>query len=103
MSQTINISDLDIAQLSDVRKQLEEVSRSGLAAEKKTEMSALRQELNHLTNSFAQLRQAQAKFKACIENVSEAKAGNKGEFRFSSRILLRLSLTFDLFFRVGVH
>jgi prefoldin alpha subunit len=38
------------------------------------------QELNHLTNSFAQLKQAQAKFKACIENVNEVKKENKGVF-----------------------
>ncbi|TEB25767.1 Prefoldin-domain-containing protein [Coprinellus micaceus] len=50
--QTINIADLDISQLSDVKKQLEE-------------------ELSHLTNSFAQLKQAQNKFKQCIENVKE--------------------------------
>ncbi|KAF8346403.1 Prefoldin alpha-like protein [Amanita rubescens] len=41
--QTISVTDLDIAQLAD--------------------------ELNHLTNSFAQLKQAQAKFKTCIKNV----------------------------------
>ncbi|GLB42852.1 putative prefoldin subunit [Lyophyllum shimeji] len=55
--QTISINDLDVAQLADVRKQLEE-------------------ELNHLTNSFAQLKQAQAKFKACIENVGDVKPQN---------------------------
>ncbi|KAF9466738.1 Prefoldin [Collybia nuda] len=58
--QPVNVSDLDVAQLSDVRKQLEE-------------------ELNHLTNSFAQLKQAQAKFKACIENVAEVKPANRGK------------------------
>ncbi|KIM44050.1 hypothetical protein M413DRAFT_443110 [Hebeloma cylindrosporum] len=56
--QTVNVADLDIAQLSEVRKQLED-------------------ELNHLTNSFAQLKQAQAKFKACLENVTEVKPANK--------------------------
>ncbi|KAF8151641.1 Prefoldin [Crassisporium funariophilum] len=60
MSQTVNVADLDVAQLSEVRKQLED-------------------ELNHLTNSFAQLKQAQAKFKACIENVNEVKPQNKGK------------------------
>ncbi|PPQ99379.1 hypothetical protein CVT24_009209 [Panaeolus cyanescens] len=59
-SQTISITDLDVPQLSEVRKQLEE-------------------ELNHLTNSFAQLKQAQAKFKSCIENVNEVKPQNKGK------------------------
>ncbi|EGN97277.1 hypothetical protein SERLA73DRAFT_139436 [Serpula lacrymans var. lacrymans S7.3] len=57
--QQINVTDLDLPQLSDVKRQLEE-------------------ELNHLTNSFAQLKQAQAKFKACIENASEIKPQNKG-------------------------
>ncbi|KAF8059905.1 Prefoldin subunit-domain-containing protein [Lyophyllum atratum] len=58
--QTISVNDLDVSQLADVRKQLEE-------------------ELNHLTNSFAQLKQAQAKFKACIENVGEVKPQNAGK------------------------
>jgi prefoldin alpha subunit len=31
-----------------------------------------------LTSSFAQLKQAQAKFKACVENVAEIKEENKG-------------------------
>ncbi|PPQ72810.1 hypothetical protein CVT26_003330 [Gymnopilus dilepis] len=60
--QTINVTDLDIAQLSEVRKQLEE-------------------ELTLLTNSFAQLKQAQAKFKACLENVKEVKPENKSTFK----------------------
>ncbi|KAG6836977.1 hypothetical protein H0H93_016930 [Arthromyces matolae] len=60
MSQTISVDDLDVTQLADVRKQLEE-------------------ELNHLTNSFAQLKQAQAKFKACIDNVKEVKPENAGK------------------------
>ncbi|KIK75604.1 hypothetical protein PAXRUDRAFT_18851 [Paxillus rubicundulus Ve08.2h10] len=55
--QQINVTDLDVQQLTDVRRQLE-------------------QELNHLTNSFAQLRQAQSKFKSCIENVGQVKPKN---------------------------
>ncbi|KAJ6602773.1 Prefoldin alpha-like protein [Mycena vulgaris] len=58
--QQVSVTDLDVSQLADVRRQLEE-------------------ELNHLTNSFAQLKQAQAKFKACIENVAEIKPANKGK------------------------
>ncbi|KAL4071860.1 Prefoldin subunit-domain-containing protein [Scleroderma yunnanense] len=57
--QQINIADLDIQQLAEVRRQLEE-------------------ELNHLTNSFAQLKQAQSKFKQCVENVAEVKPENTG-------------------------
>ncbi|KAJ6511197.1 Prefoldin alpha-like protein [Mycena sanguinolenta] len=58
--QSVSLTDLDLTQLADVRRQLEE-------------------ELNHLTNSFGQLKQAQAKFKACIENVAEIKPANKGK------------------------
>jgi len=56
--QQINVTDLDLPQLADVRRQLEE-------------------ELSHLTNSFQQLKQAQSKFKACLENVAEVKRDNK--------------------------
>ncbi|KAH9850448.1 Prefoldin alpha subunit [Lenzites betulinus] len=55
--QQINVTDLDVPQLADVRRQLEE-------------------ELTHLSNSYAQLRQAQAKFRACIENVAQVKPEN---------------------------
>ncbi|THH05948.1 hypothetical protein EW145_g4431 [Phellinidium pouzarii] len=60
-SQTINIADLDVPQLKDVRRQLEE-------------------ELQHLTGSFQQLKAAQAKFRACLENVAEIKPAHKGAF-----------------------
>ncbi|EAU83606.1 prefoldin subunit 5 [Coprinopsis cinerea okayama7 len=55
--QVINIADLDIAQLGEIKKQLEE-------------------ELNHLTSSFAKLKQAQGKFKACVQNVKDVKPDN---------------------------
>ncbi|KIJ40342.1 hypothetical protein M422DRAFT_32367 [Sphaerobolus stellatus SS14] len=58
--QQINVTDLELPQLSEVKRQLDE-------------------ELSHLTNSFAQLKQAQAKFKACIENVQEVKTENKNK------------------------
>ncbi|KAI0321548.1 Prefoldin-domain-containing protein [Amylostereum chailletii] len=58
--QQINVADLDLPQLAEVRKQLED-------------------ELTHLTNSFAQLKQAQAKFKSCIESVQEIKPANLGK------------------------
>ncbi|OCH89507.1 Prefoldin-domain-containing protein [Obba rivulosa] len=58
--QQINVADLDLPQLADVRRQLEE-------------------ELAHLSNSFTQLRQAQAKFKACIDNVGQVKPGNNNK------------------------
>ncbi|KAF5341536.1 hypothetical protein D9758_012594 [Tetrapyrgos nigripes] len=58
--QAMSLTDLDFSQLSEVRRQIEE-------------------ELNHLTNSFAQLKQAQAKFKNCIENVTEVKSENAGK------------------------
>jgi prefoldin alpha subunit len=80
--QQVNVSDLDVAQLSDVRKQLEEVCQitiRAITSHSSTDIYAP-QEINHLTNSFAQLKQAQAKFKACVENVNEIKLENKGVF-----------------------
>lgn len=57
-TQQVNVADLELPQLVDVKRQLEE-------------------ELSHLTNSFAQLKQAQAKFRSCIESAKEVKEGNK--------------------------
>jgi prefoldin alpha subunit len=45
-----------------------------------TRLNASLQELTHLTNSFSQLKQAQTKFKACIENVAQVKPENKSDF-----------------------
>ncbi|KAH9051853.1 Prefoldin [Lactarius vividus] len=56
--QQINVADLELPQLAEVKKQLEE-------------------ELSHLTNSFAQLKQAQTKFRSCIESAKEVKPENK--------------------------
>lgn len=41
-------------------------------------INAFTQELNHLTSSFAQLKQAQSKFKSCLESVGEIKPKNSG-------------------------
>ncbi len=38
------------------------------------------QELDHLTNSFGQLKQAQTKFKSCVNDVNELKAGSGSRF-----------------------
>ncbi|TRM66554.1 Prefoldin [Schizophyllum amplum] len=58
--QQINVGDLDLSSLAEVKRQLEE-------------------ELTHLTNSLVQLKQAQSKFKACIENVAELKPQNQNK------------------------
>ncbi|KAK6226650.1 prefoldin [Colletotrichum tabaci] len=58
-SESINLETLDAQQLSQVKKQLEE-------------------ELEHLTNSFAQLHSAQAKFKDCLRCV-KARPGSQEE------------------------
>ncbi|OBR15955.1 Prefoldin [Colletotrichum higginsianum IMI 349063] len=58
-SESINLETLDAQQLSQVKKQLEE-------------------ELEHLTNSFAQLHSAQAKFKECLRCV-KARPGSQEE------------------------
>jgi len=56
--QQIKVTDLDVPQLADVRRQLDE-------------------ELTHISNSFSQLRQAQAKFRSCMDNVAEVKPSDK--------------------------
>ncbi|WWC67083.1 prefoldin, alpha subunit [Kwoniella pini CBS 10737] len=56
--QQVNITDLEPTQLQEVKKQLD-------------------QELDHLTNSYSQLKQAQSKFKNCIENVNLIKKESK--------------------------
>jgi len=79
----INISDLDISQLADVKKQLDDVSPLVLAVL----LSDSLQELTHLSSSFAQLRQAQAKFKSCIHNIRHITPNNKRETRPSLELI----------------
>ena len=50
---------------------------SGIPSSSSHGLNSLFQELSHLTNSFAQLRQAQAKFKACMDNVKQITPENK--------------------------
>ncbi|KAI0820923.1 hypothetical protein BC628DRAFT_1422582 [Trametes gibbosa] len=73
--QQINVTDLDVPQLADVRRQLEEPQPQ--SAHALTRPRPPPQELTHLSNSYAQLRQAQAKFRACIDNVAQVKAENR--------------------------
>ncbi|GES89550.1 prefoldin-domain-containing protein [Rhizophagus clarus] len=54
--QTIELSDLDLTQLAEIKKQLEE-------------------ELAHLTASFEKLKQAQIRFQDCIDSVKTIKEG----------------------------
>ncbi|CAG8551290.1 2149_t:CDS:2 [Diversispora eburnea] len=67
--QTIELTDLDLAQLTEVRKQLEE-------------------ELNHLTNSFGKLKQAQTRFQDCIESVESIKSGTAGELIETNKVIV---------------
>ncbi|GJJ73663.1 prefoldin alpha subunit [Entomortierella parvispora] len=56
--QKIELQDLDLQQLVEVKKQLEE-------------------ELSHLTSSFGQLKQAQNRFADCIESCKAVDDSNK--------------------------
>ncbi|CAO3571412.1 unnamed protein product [Mortierella alpina] len=56
--QKIELQDLDLNQLVEVKKQLEE-------------------ELSHLTSSFGQLKQAQNRFADCIESCKAIDTSNK--------------------------
>jgi prefoldin alpha subunit len=80
--QQINVADLELPQLGEVKRQLEEACCSKsvyLLRYIETDL----QELSHLTNSFAQLKQAQAKFRSCIESAKEVKPENKGKHRLN--------------------
>ena len=72
--QQVNISDLDLSSLAEVKRQLEEVL---LLSKKHIDATYTAKELSHLTNSLVQLKQAQSKFKSCIENVAELKPQNQ--------------------------
>ena len=78
-TQQVNVADLELPQLVEVKRQLEEVC-NGLPCFPAPTLSHHHQELSHLTNSFAQLKQAQAKFRSCIESAKEVKRENKGTF-----------------------
>ncbi|KGB77206.1 prefoldin alpha subunit [Cryptococcus deuterogattii R265] len=58
--QQVQLTDLNAVQLQEVKKQLD-------------------QELDHLTTSYSQLKQAQTKFKSCIANVDELSPTSKGK------------------------
>ncbi|KAK1926268.1 Prefoldin [Papiliotrema laurentii] len=58
--QQVSITDLDPAQLQEVKKQLD-------------------QELDHLTTSYQQLKQAQSKFKSCVTDVNQLGPESKGK------------------------
>ena len=55
----VNIDSLDVQQLAQVKKQIEE-------------------EVEHLGSSFAQLHAAQVKFKDCLRCVQARSASSKG-------------------------
>lgn len=92
----ISVADLDLPQLVEVKRQLDEVSKSKkkkdapLITKMPDGRTSLIQELTHLTNSFAQLKQAQSKFKACLENVKEIKSENKGPFHAAPQQLMMI-------------
>ena len=77
--QQINVADLELPQLGEVKKQLEEACCRPSVYSQRVVTTDL-QELSHLTNSFAQLKQAQAKFRSCIESAKEVRPENKGEW-----------------------
>ncbi|KAF9972125.1 subunit of tubulin prefoldin [Actinomortierella ambigua] len=58
MSKQIELQDLEVPQLVDVKKQLEE-------------------ELQHLTSSFGQLKQAQNRFADCMESCRSITSANQ--------------------------
>ena len=72
--QQVNLTDLDPMQLQEVKKQLDQVSQWS-----KSRAPTDRQELEHLTTSYQQLKQAQAKFRSCANEINELTPASKGE------------------------
>jgi prefoldin subunit 5 len=69
----VDLTTLSVQHLSEVKKQLDE----GKFLVKIT----VEQELEHLSQSFAQLRQAKAKFLDCIKSINDGgKEGYEGQF-----------------------
>ncbi|KAI9635986.1 Prefoldin subunit-domain-containing protein [Dioszegia hungarica] len=58
--QQVQLTDLEPIQLQEVKKQLD-------------------QELDHLTTSYQQLKQAQAKFRSCLSDLGELTPSAKGK------------------------
>ena len=76
---SVSVEDLNIQQLAEVKRQLDEVYSLLLVLRHHSSNQRSRiQELTHLTNSFTQLKAAQSKFKTCVDNVAEVKPANKG-------------------------
>ena len=73
--QQVNLTDLDLNQLQDVKKQLDSVSYVSCLVKGFTD----EQELEHLTGSYQQLKQAQAKFRSCVSDISELTPSSKGK------------------------
>lgn len=100
---TVNVADLDIAQLVDVKRQLDQASVMTMIIYGDHDLLrfCFAQELEHLTSSFAQLKQAQAKFNACADNVTQIAPPNASSTFFASRQPrpCRSSLTSFAFYR----
>lgn len=98
---TVNVADLDIAQLVDVKRQLDQASVIIMIIYGTMTYCGCAQELEHLTSSFAQLKQAQAKFNACADNVTQIAPPNASGTFFTSRQPRprRSSLTLFAFYR----
>ncbi|KAJ9096612.1 hypothetical protein QFC20_006374 [Naganishia adeliensis] len=57
--QQVQLTDLNFSQLQEVKRQLDE-------------------EVEHLTTSFGQLKQAQAKYRSCVNDIEEIKPTTAG-------------------------
>ena len=74
--QQVDITDIDIQQSADIRRQLEEVSLP-IACRSRISLHETGVESAH--QLFVQLKQVQPKFKQCLVNVAEAKPKNTGQ------------------------
>lgn len=87
--QQVQLTDLNFSQLQEVKRQLDEVSlpmECFIATDSLTlRPSGRQQEVEHLTTSFGQLKQAQAKYRSCVNDIEEVKPTTAGECRLAIR------------------
>ncbi|KAJ3411308.1 subunit of tubulin prefoldin [Chytridiales sp. JEL 0842] len=69
MADPINIAELPFQQLQAVRQQMEE-------------------EIQHLTSSYAQLKQAQVKFNDCVDSLDSISGNSSGELGDIEKVIV---------------
>jgi prefoldin alpha subunit len=84
--QQVQLTDLSAQQLSDVKRQLDEVGPGVFPSfspfypsRELIDHRGRNQEIEHLTTSFTSLKQAQSKYRGCLNDITQVDETTKGE------------------------